>query len=99
MIGLQVGDTKYKVFSAKDTNGFVEKNELALYYHGIPATFHRNDGTDDPIYVQICYYSKTKEIYDFGSLMDDIVNSQQGKHLSVIAFAHIPVVKENLQHL
>lgn len=79
MIGLQVGDTKYKVFSAKDTNGFVEKNELALYYHGITATFHRNDGTDDPIYVQICYYSKTKEIYDFGSLMDDIVNSQQGK--------------------
>ena len=29
--------------------------------------------------MQICYYSKTKEIYDFGSLMDDIVNSQQGK--------------------
>lgn len=79
LIGLQVGDTKYKVFSAKDTNGFVEKNELALYYHGITATFHRNDGTDDPIYVQICYYSKTKEIYDFGSLMDDIVNYQQGK--------------------
>ena len=79
LIGLQVGDTKYKVFSAKDTNGFVEKNELALYYHGITATFHRNDGTDDPIYVQICYYSKTKEIYDFDSLMDDIVNYQQGK--------------------
>ena len=68
MIGLQVGDTKYKGFSAKDTNGF-----LALYYHGITATFHRNDGTDDPIYVQICYYSKTKDIYDFGSLMDDDV--------------------------
>ena len=79
LIGLQVGDTKYKVFSAKDTNGFVEKSELALYYHGITAAFHRNDGTDDPIYVQICYYSKTKEIYDFGSLMDDIVNYQQGK--------------------
>ena len=79
LIGLQVGDTKYKVFSAKDTNGFVEKNELALYYHGITAAFHRNDGTDDPIYAQICYYSKTKDIYDFGSLMDDIVNYQQGK--------------------
>ena len=79
LIGLQVGDTKYNVFSANDTNGFVKKTELALYYHGITATFHRNDGTDDPIYVQICYYSKTKEIYDFGSLMDDIVNYQQGK--------------------
>lgn len=79
LIGLQVDDTKYKVFSAKDTNGFVEKSELSLYYHGITATFHRNDGTDDPIYVQICYYSKTKDIYDFGSLMGDIVDNQQGK--------------------
>ena len=79
LIGLQVGNTKYKVFSAKDTNGFVEKSELSLYYHGITAAFHRNDGTDDPIYVQICYYSKTKEIYDFGSLMGDIVDNQTGK--------------------
>ena len=69
---MQVGDTKYKVFSAKDTNDFVKKPELALYYHGITARFYRNDGTDDPIYVQICYYSKTKEIYDFGSLWNDL---------------------------
>lgn len=79
LIGLQVGDTKYKVFSAKDTNGFVEKSELSLYYHGVTVVFHRNNGSEDPIYAQICYYSKTKEIYDFGSLMDDIVNYQQGK--------------------
>lgn len=79
LIGLQVGDTKYKVFSAKDTNGFVEKTELALYYHGITAAFHRNNETEDPIYAQICYYSKTKEIYDFGSLMGDIVDNQTGK--------------------
>ena len=79
LIGLQVGDNKYKVFSAKDTNGFVEKSELALYYHGVTVAFHRNNETEDPIYAQICYYSKTKDIYDFGSLMDDIVNYQQGK--------------------
>ena len=79
LIGLQVGDDKYKVFSASDTHDFVKKSELSLYYHGVTVAFHRNNETEDPIYAQICYYSKNKEIYDFGSLMSDIVDNQTGK--------------------
>ena len=43
LIGLQVGDTKYKVFRQKTQMTLLKKTELALYYHGITAVFHRND--------------------------------------------------------
>ena len=62
LIGLQVGDTKYKVFSAKDTNGFVEKTELALYYHGITATFYFIRLLSQSEKVDI---TTTAEVYDY----------------------------------
>ena len=61
-----------RFFRQKTQMALLKKPELALYYHSITAAFHRNDETDDHIYVQICYYSKTKDIYDFGSLWNDL---------------------------